>query len=276
MNKKAIEEEINNINFIRAEFLAGLSLYLNEDQKTLKGLANQLFDALLECCEIVFDEAIDKGQLYAHEAKSSLRYYMLADELETIKKNLNFINSIHKPSIQEIIEFEKKYLHQVANRHGYIIPTYFDTAKKVPIDNIFVAPSFSSLRSKYVFNMKEFLSVIYRAVVLGNPGAGKSTFAFKLCHDLAIHYDKRIFSGRKVTPILVVLRDYGVHKKINNSSILEFIETTSNSKYQVKPPPGAFEYLLLNGHTIIIFDGIDELIETRYLYSSPTTYFLFE
>ncbi len=70
--------------------------------------------------------------------------------------------------------------------------------------------------------------------------------------------------GRLATPMLVVLREYGAHKKISPCSILEYLEIISKSIYQISPPLGAIEYLLLNGRIIIIFDGLDELLETNY------------
>lgn len=115
-----------------------------------------------------------------------------------------------------------------------------------------------------MLNLQNFLSLIHRAVIIGNPGAGKSTFTLKLCHDLATRYSERIFTGRQITPILVILREYGAEKKAKNCSILQFIEITANSTYQVQPPPGTFEYLMLNGHVIVIFDGLDELLDTSY------------
>ena len=38
---------------------------------------------------------------------------------------------------------------------------------------------------------------------------------------------------------------------------------TLESKYQLSPPTDAVEYLLLNGHLMVIFDGLDELLEPQ-------------
>lgn len=262
------DDNDNHLESIRSEFLACISLYIDEPQQNLEKLSNHLFDNLLKGCEQAMAIAIDKGILSAHEAKSAARYCVIQDELMGIKRNLAFLSALHKPNVQEILNFEKKYLQQITNRHGYIIPPYFDSARKIPIDDIYVPPNFISLKEKgeeiKTLRMSDFLSGIYRAVLLGNPGGGKSTLSGKLCYDLSKRNSERLFARRQITPILIVLRDYGFEKKSHNYSILQFIEITANSKYQAQPPAGAFEYLLLNGHAVVIFDGLDELIDTSY------------
>ena len=60
-----------------------------------------------------------------------------------------------------------------------------------------------------------------------------------------------------------------VRKKARKCSILEYLEQVSSSNYQLKPPSGSLEYLLLNGRAVVIFDGLDELLETRYSEVDP-------
>jgi hypothetical protein len=73
-----------------------------------------------------------------------------------------------------------------------------------------------------------------------------------------------LLNDRKVTAVLVVLREYGGQKKIDPCSILQFIELQAASRYQVPAPEGALEYLLLAGRLVVIFDGLDELLDTSY------------
>ena len=76
---------------------------------------------------------------------------------------------------------------------------------------------------------------------------------------------RRAPAGRPApTPVLVILRDYGAERKERKCSLLEFIEQTANITYQLKPPPGSFEYLLHGGRLAIIFDGLDELLDTSF------------
>src|SRR5262249_53084017 len=41
------------------------------------------------------------------------------------------------------------------------------------------------------------------------------------------------------------------------------IEHKLETFYQCKPPPGAVERFLLDGSALVIFDGLDELVDTR-------------
>ena len=58
---------------------------------------------------------------------------------------------------------------------------------------------------------------------------------------------------------MVLLRSKG------HVQIVQFIQITAESHFQLStPPPETFEFLLLNGRAIVIFDGLDELLETNY------------
>ncbi len=262
-----LEIREQNLELIEQEFLQGFSLYTNIPENELRDSVKPIFEALIGGCEAALTVAIGQGRLSAHEAKSAFRHRILYDEIATLKKNLELLTAPQKPNVQEILKFEATYRQQVANRHNKITPPYLDSVKKLPIDALYVTPNFLVANTKeqesLSLNISEFRQIIYRTVLLGNPGVGKSTFTKKLCYDLASRYSERLLAGRKVTPILVILHDYGAKKKEFGYSILQFIETTATSDYQVEFPEGAFQYLLLNNRVVVIFDGLDELTNTK-------------
>lgn len=259
-------------NLIKQEFTGLFVSYFGLTGQS-SARAESLFEYLIKTSAAALDKAIDTGALSAHEAKSSARYRQLQDELAAIQKNLEFLTNRQKPNIKAILEFEKTYREQISESRGRITPPNFDSARRLAIDDIYVAPSFLSFArakgkpdsaSDEGLTLAAFLTGIYRAVLLGNPGGGKSTLVNKICYDLSERYEQRYFAGRQLTPIPIVLRDYGAEKKAKNVSIVEFMELQSKSDYQIKPPTGGFEYLLLNGRAVVIFDGLDELLETNH------------
>ncbi|MCP4669558.1 MAG: NACHT domain-containing protein, partial [Deltaproteobacteria bacterium] len=263
------EKKDNSLELIRKEFLTHFALFMGMEEEALAASADFFMDALLKGADEALSLAIDMGILSAHEAKSALRHQVIVDELDSIKKNLDFLCAKTCPSVKAILEFEEKYREQVEVRHGQISPPSFQGISKRPIDELYVCPSFfkpptGQENKGKTLKYKDFISTSYRTVILGNPGGGKSTFTQKLSHDLAVRYSKRLFGGRLVTPVLVILRDYGASKAKKECSILQFIESKSNSSYQLTPPKGAFEYLFLNGRAVVIFDGLDELLDTSY------------
>ena len=249
------------------EFSYSLALYLNVQKTKIKNFSQHIFLLLVDCCERVIQELYNQEILNSSDLKEILHYNQLLNEIDAINKNLEYLISMKKLSLEEIKKFEGKYRYQVSNRHKYIIPPNFDSVQKISVDDLYVKPNFITIEKnekKVSLSFDEFVSQVYRCVILGNPGAGKSTFSRKLTYELSKSMDKRIFSNRYITPVLVILRDYGARKKEKNCSILEFIEETAKSLYQVPCPSGVFEYLLLNGRIMVIFDGLDELLDTSY------------
>lgn len=262
-----LKQKDENLDTIRQTFLKAFSLYTNIPEAELQKESSQIFDILVQGCEEALKVAIDEGRLSAHEAKSNLRHRMLLNELEAVKKNLEFLTQSQQINVTEILKFEQDYRKQIAQRHDKIKPPFIGAAKRIAIEKIYITPNFRSYserQSQKDSSSDDLFNSFYRIVVLGNPGGGKSTFAQKLCYDLATSYEDKRLADRKVTPIIVILRDYGVKKKNHHYSILKFIQTVAESTYQIKPPQNAFEYLLLNSRVMVIFDGLDELTDTSY------------
>ncbi|MDQ3705537.1 MAG: NACHT domain-containing protein [Chloroflexota bacterium] len=262
--------EADHIGAIKRELLWLLALHAKRtiEDESIKILSEQLFEVVVNACQRALNRAVDQGILSAHEARSQIRHNFILDRLRGIEKNLTFLQASHQLNVEAVLTFESRYRSQVAQRYSTLTPPFIDSARKVDIDALYVPSSIvrgpkRAVQQTEVLDLPRFRNLIYHTVLLGNPGGGKSTFSLKLCHDLATRYEERLLANRLVTPILVILREYGEKKKERGCSILGYIEATARERHQLQVPSGAFEYLLLNGRTVVIFDGLDELLETR-------------
>ena len=267
------ERQQESIDRLREEFQVCFANYLGVNVQDVKQIATELFQVIYDGCFKAYDTAINKGVLSAHEVKSIARHRALLDELRAIKSNLEFFAGRGRAplTVEEINEFEEQYRSQVGARCREITIPHFDRATRVEIDTIFVPPNFTcaSDREKEepeTIPLGDFLSRLYRFVLLGDPGGGKSTLAQKICHDLCQLYEDRFVGGRLLTPVLIILREYSSKKRRDGSSFVQFMESEVTSKYQLPKaaPLRAFEYLLNNGHLLVIFDGLDELLDPNH------------
>lgn len=221
--------------------------------------------------------------LAAHEAKDNFRHNIVNSQLAAIQKELELLQASQNIDIKAILDFAKQYRKQIGHNCSYITPPNLQSTRRHPIDSLYVSPDIIpnniSIQAGQMWqevieesleplalDRSTFFAQAYRAVLLGNPGAGKSTMAIKLCHDLANSDTGCLFAGRQgLIPILITLRVYGADKQKSKCSLLDFIETEAKTIYQMPSIPSkAFHYLLTTGQAMIIFDGLDELLDTSY------------
>jgi hypothetical protein len=258
------KESQEPIKQLREEFGLLLARYVSAPQDQVAEASDAIFDALLSCCNQLFNISVSKGILLAHEWKSIARFRLIQDELVAIKAALEF-NRTKAPDLHTVLSFEQDYRRLVRSRNKQITIQQYDRVRRVDLNRIFVAPNL--LPPKYEqfgpLPLLDFMSRIYRVVVLGDPGGGKSTLAQKICLELSANYDKRRVGNRRLTPVLVVMREYSASKKQSNTSILDYIRIEANSSYQLPAASNEiFEYLLHNGHLLVVFDGLDEILDT--------------
>lgn len=184
--------------------------------------------------------------------------------IEELVRAVGRQGEVNTPSIHPaFLEYEESYRNQFALRHGTIIPPIFHAARhKFPINDLYVAPNFVNPQEKNLIDFTKFAKNIHRTVLLAHPGVGKSTLSKKLGCDLASHGE--IGTKKNLVPILITVREYGEERKHSNWSIFDFIRLKANSDYQVQPPDGVFKFWLENAQALVIFDGLDELLDTSY------------
>lgn len=246
-----------NVDSIQLEFSELLRLYAGETSES------SLFGAVLQACDTAVSVSGALPESLSPEIRHEIEQRVLHSHLAAIQRNLALLREQTPDTLAVYRKFELEYRQQVAHRHRTITPPNFDVLRRVPIDALYVSPLIESIdRSSQGVrsarhNQDVFGALVRRAVLLGDPGGGKSTVSIKLCHALSSQVST-------ITPTLVILRDFGAEKQRSSGSILQFIKMTAVSKYQIEPPAGAFEHLLMNGGLFVIFDGLDELLDSRY------------
>ena len=202
-----------------------------------------------------------------HQIRQEAHFTRLNATVEAINRHLAAFLSSYDPEDDK--EFLLRYRRHIAEYHGMIEPPDFDRRRKVAISDIYVQPQIvKNLEDGFIIvtrkgeqviepthiEIDKFDKEIDRTVLLGNPGAGKTTTSQVLLYRHAIDHDLRV-------PFLVTLRDFAASNP-PQWSVVEFIENRLRTFYQCPSPKGVLNRLLLAGNALVIFDGLDELIDT--------------
>ena len=199
--------------------------------------------------------------------------------LNALQVNVSTLTGRVSP--QETYRYLTSYLSHVRERHGKIQPPDYQRRQRIPIEELYVSPTTTLVsdtsfvrgrsRSQRVAEyareqsaigepensqipFEELAAKIDRTVLLGNPGGGKSTTSNVLMYRNALETKGNI-------PFLVVLREFASESPLSRS-VVGYIEYKLETLYQCPAPNGLISRLLLAGQALVIFDGLDELIDT--------------
>jgi NACHT domain len=179
-------------------------------------------------------------------------------------------------------EWLSRYRRQARARHGYLYPPDFDRRRKFAVAAIYVntpivefhddqgtdrvyirdADMIVASRPRIAARaadgpglfVMDLASRMDRTVLLGDPGGGKTTAANVLANAFASDDSGPV-------PFLVTLREYAAQSPPERS-VAEHVQHTLKTLYQSPAPDGLVERLLLTGRAAVIFDGLDELLDT--------------
>lgn len=160
--------------------------------------------------------------------------------------------------IQRSEVFVNRYFRAINRRTSDIAPAHIEKQKRVNLESLYVEPRFSKgSRYNSQISLGDLLQSSYRTVILGDPGAGKSSCAQWLVNQMT----SELPDGSATTPFLVTLRKYADQRAQKGCSILEYLASSIKETLQVDVDTDVIEMLLVSGQALVIFDGIDELLD---------------
>lgn len=230
-----------------------------------------LATAVLEHIWSVCEGALDKSAVT--DLRADAVHVTTSAYLAAINRALERLAGTTYDDLAEYRRFLDRYRAAILNDCRTIVPPNFDERQRVDIDRLYVAPTLTMLGSAGEdsrsitrgLHVSELIAELDRGVVLGDPGGGKSTLTTKIGLELA--RGCRAVSATcqiPLLPFIIVLRDYATFRRDFDGSIVQYIESRARSTYQLEPPPGAIEWTLDTGRCLVIFDGLDELLDTSF------------
>jgi hypothetical protein len=162
-------------------------------------------------------------------------------------------------NLADFHEFARQLRAQVVAVHGHMRLPHLGVSRSVPYDQLYVEPVLRPELERYEVPDPTALAVSgRRSVILGDPGAGKSTLAAKLAHDIA---SDLVPGAEGRVPFLLVLRNFAGSFRKGGNGLAHYLEQPCRDPYNLEPPHRAVDYLLHNGRAVVLLDGLDELVE---------------
>jgi hypothetical protein len=207
--------------------------------------------------------------------------------LEAIAKNVSPIEQSALMSASEFADMRLKIARHIEIQNKTLTVETTQGPRKVPIKKLVVPARMEEVQSQAEAIMPHrdahregnppvpfinFRRSFFSAVILGDPGGGKTTLTQLLCFDLANqiileasapmakHFD---VADLKI-PLRIVLRGY--EKRLKNNPGYNFLDYVIDEMRIVfandEDKCGAFFKQILNiGQAVLIFDGLDEILD---------------
>jgi len=254
----AVLVDARNEKFERIEnsFKLSIAIAMRVETQEVDEFAGGLFDLLEQSARARFDSLPLEPREPIAEAIAHL--VLIQATVDSVEQSFQSLTTFSSVSAQtDLDNWINLYRVQCAGFHGVITPPDFRERNPVALDKIYVPGQIQTARRQQMhlppISLYDLMPNLDRDVLLGDPGGGKSTATQALTHKFARDPNGPL-------PFVVVLREFA--PKSSELSVAEFIELQLKSRYQAEAPSGAVEAILNSGRSIVLFDGLDELLDS--------------
>jgi hypothetical protein len=238
---------------------------------------DELFDRLAGLCEqYLADTHVDDASLYALWQRAVLY------EITAIHRSIDNLSRVRAAGLdaEAIGRFEERLRERVRRANSEISLRMLGQNRSYPIERLYVEPRLDLERSfvrpdrrgtvsdpavievvpgRDNIRLHQIRAVHRRAVILGQPGIGKSTLSRKIAFDGTAP----TISGRAgAVPFIVVLREVYADTAWRGMSIVQYLAHCCVTRHQMSDAtPELIELLLTSGRLDVVFDGLDEVTD---------------
>ena len=157
---------------------------------------------------------------------------------------------------REMMTFLRRYRAEVCASTADLRLSHWDDSVKVPLTRVYVHPEVVRRSGKWRAAVLDIPRLSYGAVVVGDPGAGKTTMLRYIQHQLSAEGPS--FSA---TPLFIPLVDYN-KKSVEGvvTSFSDYLDHQARHLFAFQEVPDRFfEYVLRCVPAVVMFDGLDEI-----------------
>lgn len=179
---------------------------------------------------------------------------LTTDTLQEVKR-YGAIIAGQDPTLSNYNEWVSEYLHRFISMNSEIELPDLSARHILHFDRLFVSPAIldtnsnalpASKSTRRTYTLSDFSARIDRTVLLGDPGAGKSTIS----RIVAVNNAR---AGTWV-PFIIQIRDLPQSK----FNLAELLNNQLKNEYQLEVSLKSVLRLLHEGRALLVFDGLDE------------------